>query len=183
MSFPKRAPLVLRYANTALPLPTTLPPSSQLLTLPLPRPLTGTTRSIHDALDTPVASKPFDDFLSRGDTVVIVTSDTTRTTLSERYLPILIDRLNQRGIPDNAITLLCALGIHRKQTRDEHVRLIGNGLLDRIQLVDHDAFDRNKLTRLGTTRRGTPVEINRLLTQADKVILTGSIRLHRFKYF
>ena len=125
----------------------------------------------------------FNDFFTRGDNVVIVLSDTTRFTLSELYLPLLIDRLNHNGISDTAITILYALGIHRKQTEDEQVRLIGSTVANRIQFVDHDAFDSTMITRLGTTTRGTPIEINRLLTRADKVILTGSIRFHYFAGF
>jgi nickel-dependent lactate racemase len=142
------------------------------------------TKAYIDALlNAPTACRPFNDFFRKGDKVVIVLSDSTRFTLSELYLPILIDRLNQNGISDNSITLLCALGIHRKQTRAEQVKLIGSDLSDRIQFVDHDAFDGNKMTLLGTTTRGTPIEINRLLTRADKVLLTGSIRFHYFAGF
>ena len=47
-----------------------------------------------------------------GEKVVIVTSDITRHTGSEVYLPLLVERLNRQGIPDRDIEILIALGIH-----------------------------------------------------------------------
>lgn len=183
MPYSPGEPLVLKYGTEVLPLPPNLPPSYELLNPPFPKPLMDIEDYIDALLNTPTACRPFNDFFTRGDTVVIVLSDSTRFTLSERYLPRLIDRLNHSGIPDDSITILCALGIHRKQTRDEQVKLIGSTVADRIQFVDHDAFDSTMITRLGTTTRGTPIAINRLLTRADKVILTGSIRFHYFAGF
>src|SRR4051794_19595999 len=49
-----------------------------------------------------------------GEKVVIVTSDITRYTAGQVYLPLLVERLNLVGIPDADITILIALGIHRR---------------------------------------------------------------------
>lgn len=55
-----------------------------------------------------------------GDKIVIITSDVTRYTGSEIYLPLLVARLSRLGIADCDIEILIALGIHRKQTEQEH---------------------------------------------------------------
>jgi nickel-dependent lactate racemase len=183
MPYSPLEPFVLKYGWGVLSLPPNLPPSYELLNSPFVKPLMDPKEYIDTLLNSPTDCRPFNDFFTPGDNVVIVISDSTRFTLSDLYLPLLIDRLNHNGISDNAITLLCALGIHRKQTRDEQIKLIGSDMFNRIRLVNHDAFDRTMLTRLGTTTRGTPIEINRLLTEADKVILTGSIRFHYFAGF
>jgi len=60
-----------------------------------------------------------------GEKVVIVTSDITRYTGSEIYLPLLVKRLNRQGIADGDIEILIALGIHRKQTEHEHQKILG----------------------------------------------------------
>src|SRR6202795_3505823 len=60
-----------------------------------------------------------------GEKVVIVTSDITRYTGCEIFLPLLVERLNRQRIADGDIEILIALGIHRKQTEHEHQRILG----------------------------------------------------------
>lgn len=118
----------------------------------------------------------------RGEKVVIVTSDITRYTGSEIYLPILVERLNAAGIRDEDIEILVALGIHRKQTEHEHQKIAGP-LFGRIRILDHDCDDPGKLTFLGRTSVGVGVEINRKVVEADRMILTGTIGFHYFAGF
>jgi len=183
MTYAPGNPLVLKYGMGLLSLPPNRPPSYELLNPPFPKPLIHPREHINALLNAPTACIPFNDFFCKDDKVVIVISDSTRCTLTERYLPMIIARLNQNGIPDSSITILSALGIHKKQTVDEQLKLIGNDLTGRIRFLDHDAFDGTMMTLLGTTTRGTPIEINRLIAEADKVLLTGSIRFHYFAGF
>ena len=176
--------LFLKYGKEAMVLPSNLlfpfkllQPDSQAV--PLANPKTF----INTILDSPTGIAPFNEFFKEGNSVIIVVSDITRTTLSQLYLPVVVDRLNKIGIADRDITLLCALGIHRKQTEDEHRTLMGNTLYERLRIQDHDPHDNSSMIILGETKRGTPIAINHLLTEADKIILTGSIRFHYFAGF
>jgi nickel-dependent lactate racemase len=117
-----------------------------------------------------------------GERVVIVTSDITRYTGSEIYLPLLVERLGSRGIADADITVVIALGIHRRQTEVEHRKIVGS-LFGRIKVVDHDCDDPGKLVTLGFTGAGIEVSINRTVAEADHVILTGTIGFHYFAGF
>ena len=114
--------------------------------------------------------------------VVIVTSDITRYTGSEIYLPLLVERLNRQGVADRNIEILIALGIHRKQTPHEHEKILGP-LYGRIAVVDHDCDNQGGLTFLGRTRSGIEVSINSRAVQADRLILTGVIGFHYFAGF
>ena len=107
-----------------------------------------------------------------GEKVVIVTSDITRYTGSELYLPLLVDRLNSAGIMDNDIEILIALGIHRKQTDLDHRKIIGS-LYGRIRVVDHDCDTPDGFVRIGKTAGGIDVEVNRRVVEADRIILRG----------
>lgn len=120
--------------------------------------------------------------LRAGEKVVIVTSDVTRPTGSETYLPLLVSRLNQAGIRDRDIEIVIALGIHRKQTEAEQRKIVGN-VYDRVKVSDHDCDDPGALVYLGDTTRGMPVEINRRVAEADRLILTGAITFHYFAGF
>ncbi len=117
-----------------------------------------------------------------GEKVVIVTSDITRYTGSEIYLPLLVERLNNCGIADRDIEVLIALGIHRKQTDHEHQKILGQ-LYGRIRVIDHDCDDHNQLSTIGTTSNGIRVSINRRAVEADHLILTGTISFHYFAGF
>lgn len=117
-----------------------------------------------------------------GEKVVIVTSDITRYTGSELYLPLLVDRLNRQGIVDRDIEILIALGIHRKQTEHEHRKILGP-LFGRIRVTDHECDDPDSLILVGTTSDGIKVRINRKAVEADHLILTGTIGFHYFAGF
>ena len=117
-----------------------------------------------------------------GEKVVIITSDITRYTGSEIYLPLLVERLGRQGIADDDIEILIALGIHRKQTDHEHQRILGP-LYGRIRVSDHDCDDHDALTVIGTTSNGIKVSINRRAVEADHLILTGTIGFHYFAGF
>lgn len=117
-----------------------------------------------------------------GDRVVIITSDITRYTGSEVYLPLLVERLNRRGIPDRNIEILIALGIHRKQTPHEHEKILGP-LHGRIRVSDHDCDDRACLVTVGKTSANIEVSLNRRAVEADRLILTGVIGFHYFAGF
>jgi len=117
-----------------------------------------------------------------GEKVVIVTSDITRYTASEIYLPLLVERLNGQGIPDSDIEILIALGIHRKQSEEEHKKILGD-LYGRIRVVDHDCDNHAELVMVGTTSNGIPVSINRRAVEADRLVLTGTIGFHYFAGF
>jgi nickel-dependent lactate racemase len=117
-----------------------------------------------------------------GEQVVIVTSDVTRPTGSEVYLPLLVARLNAAGIRDGDIEIVIALGIHRKQTEAEHRKIVGE-LYGRIKVTDHDCDDPGALVYLGDTARGIPVEVNRRVAEAQHLILTGAVTFHYFAGF
>jgi nickel-dependent lactate racemase len=117
-----------------------------------------------------------------GEKVVIVTSDVTRPTGSDVFLPILVAMLNEAGISDGDIEIVIALGIHRKQTEAEHRKILG-ALFGRIRVTDHECDDPGKLVYLGATSTGVPVEINRTVAEADRLILTGAVSFHYFAGF
>lgn len=144
-----------------------------------PVPSDGPEALIRQSLDHPLGTPPLNQIIEPGEQVVIVTSDITRYTGSEYYLPILIDALNDCGIPDTKICVVIALGIHRKQTEAEHRKILG-AAYRRVEVVDHDCDDPDQLTNLGTTRSGIPVNVNRRVAEADRIIVTGTVGFHYF---
>ena len=183
MTYSDKEYTVLKYGKHSINLPATFPHPYNILKRTFPEAIVKTEEYINSVLDSPINAKPFNSIFKKDNKVVIIISDITRFTSSEIYLPIIIDRLNQKGIDDKNITIICALGIHRKQTVEEHKKIVGSHIYKRIKIIDHDGLDKNNLTLLGKTKRGTAFEVNSLVNEADQIILTGSIRFHYFAGF
>jgi nickel-dependent lactate racemase len=131
------------------------------------------------ALDHPVDSAPLREVVRPGDSVAITVSDITRGwQRNADTLPFLLDYLNQAGVPDDKLTIIIAVGAHRKNTPEEFVELCGPQVCHRVRVVNHDSRDAANAVFLGRTRRGTPVEVSRLALEADKLLLTGGVIYH-----
>lgn len=132
---------------------------------------------MHAALDAPVTSPYLEEVVKAGEKVVIITSDVTRPMPSARVLPVIVDRLNKAGVSDDDITVVFGLGSHRKHTEEEKQRLAGEDIVSRIRCIDSDGDD---VVSLGTTTRGTPMDIFRPVAEADRRIALGNIEYHYF---
>ncbi|PZE19354.1 nickel-dependent lactate racemase [Paenibacillus xerothermodurans] len=116
--------------------------------------------------------------LARGkQRVVILISDGTRLSPSAVLLPEILHELNEAGVPDDAVDVIIALGMHRKHTEAEIKELVGSDTFHRVRIHNHSAAEQD-CVRLGVTSAGTPIEINRTATKADLRIATGNIEPH-----
>jgi len=138
---------------------------------------------IREALRNPIGCAPLGRIVRPGERVVIVVNDQTRLARSELFLPPLLDELNSAGVPDANVTCLFALGAHRPLRPEEMRSLVGDETARRVALVNHDCDDPAGLVTVGRTSRGTEVRVNRLLTESDRIVLTGSIVYHFFAGF
>jgi nickel-dependent lactate racemase len=129
------------------------------------------------ALAVPFDSPRLRDLVHVGQKIVIVTSDITRPCPSERLLPPVMDELSAAGIQDEDVTVVFALGSHRKQTEKEREMLVGRAMAARLCCIDSDP---NQTVYLGRTSRGTPIEIFEPVAQADVRIVLGNVEPHYF---
>lgn len=129
------------------------------------------------SLEHPIASKRLKDIVKKGEKIAIVTSDITRPMPTAKVLPALLDELAAGGVDFTDITLVFALGSHRKQTDEEKRRLAGDYAWERIHIVDSDP---NDCVHMGVTANGTPVDITRVVAEADRRITLGNIEFHYF---
>jgi nickel-dependent lactate racemase len=134
-------------------------------------------------IDDPLDSQPLEDILSPGESVLIVVSDATRATASAQVSNLLVRRLVQLGVAPTDIRIIFATGIHRKVTPEETRELLTPFITQRVRTIDHDADDPLQHVSLGVTERGTPIEVNRALTEHSHVIITGAINFHYFAGF
>lgn len=143
-------------------------------------PLKIPVETIKRVLKYPISSKSFYETFCSGEKTALIVSDRTRNVAATVFLPVIINELNSIGIKDSDIFIVFACGTHRLHTKDEHIKIVGEDIAKRIKLMDHDYNEKDNLVELGTTSRGTKVEVNRKVTEADHVILTGAITYHYF---
>ncbi len=143
---------------------------------PVPVGLTGETE-VRRALAAPIGSAPLRQIVRPGEKIAIITSDITRPMPTAVVLPPLLEELDAAGVSREDITLVFALGSHRPHTEQERRQLAGEEAWNSIRCVDSDPGD---CLLLGTTAAGTPVEITRVVAQADRRICLGNIEYHYF---
>lgn len=134
---------------------------------------------IQEALAHPIGTPHLREIVKPGETVCIVVSDITRAYQRMWvYLPFIVKELNDAGIKDEDIRFLSAIGYHRAHTAEEHAKMLGPDLNRRFKMADHDCLDKESLVNLGVTSRGTPITINKIAANADRLVLTGCCTYH-----
>ena len=132
---------------------------------------------VRRALREPIRSKRLKDIVKPGEKIIIVTSDITRPMPSKLVVPEILHELHEAGVGNEDIKIVFALGIHRHHSEEDRKYLVGEDVYHQIECLDSD-IDNVKL--LGYTSRGTPVEIFKPVTEADRVICLGNIEYHYF---
>lgn len=139
-----------------------------------------TVLAVREALNKPVGECA--ELLS-GDRVkkaVLLVDDLTRSTPQSEIIPELLNFLNNRGIPDSAISAIIAVGTHRKMKDDEIRRRFGDEATRRIPFTNHEFENTAMLVDLGRTPAGTPVVVNRIYHEADLKIAIGAVVPHMY---
>jgi nickel-dependent lactate racemase len=131
---------------------------------------------IGDAFARPIGSAALREIAAGKSRACVVIDDLTRPTPGARLLPTVLAELNAGGIDDDGITILCGIANHRPMLGDDLARKIGHEVLSRCRVSQHLSWE--GCVPLGTTSRGTPVEINSEFMATDVRILVGSIIPH-----
>ena len=145
-------------------------------------PVADVEAEVRRALDNPIGMEPLSKIVPNLENkkTVILSEDQTRPTQTGMIALPLINRLNQLGISDGDIQVIVARGTHRHPTEDEVRAKLGDEVLGRVTTSVHDADDADNLVHLGTTSRGTPCWVNRLVAEAGLKIGIGTCNPHYF---
>lgn len=130
---------------------------------------------ILDAVKNPINSAPLPKFLEGAKDVLIIVNDATRPTPSWRIISAILPFLiNKR------IRFLVATGMHREPTEDEYAYIFGD-LFPAIRndVYSHDS-KKSECVFLGTSKNGTPMKINKMVVDADRIIVISSVEPHYF---
>jgi nickel-dependent lactate racemase len=141
----------------------------------VPRSVDDELATVRAALAQPIGAPSLRQLAVAAGSAAIVVSDVTRPCPTYRFLPLILAELV--SIPDERITILFALGSHREHTDEERRRLVGDEVVAHYLCLDLDEED---CVSLGTTSRGTPLEVFRPYVEADLKICTGNLEYHYF---
>lgn len=131
---------------------------------------------IRKVLENPIGSHPLSKVVEGRSEVVIVIDDSTRGTKTYRLLPHVLSTLEKSGVSDENVRFVMASGAHGPHGRVDFARKLGDDVLERFAVYNHNPYD--NLTHLGTTGRGTPVDINAEVMGCDLKIGIGSVVWH-----
>ena len=127
------------------------------------------------SIDSPIGSESLDKFLEGGKDIVFIVNDGTRPTPTAKVLDALSKRMDLRQA-----RYLIATGTHRDMTEEEYNNVFGSHyqeLKDRI--IAHDA-KKSECVYLGDAKSGTPMEVNKIAVDADRLVIITSVEPHYF---
>ncbi len=132
------------------------------------------------ALDRPLGFPPLKALSGPDKKIVIAFPDRVKggvhPTCHRRVaIPMIVEDLLKGGAKLENITLLCAIGLHRKNTLEEWYWYLGKEIVDRFwpgRIVNYDA-EAPDLCHFGEDDMGNVVQCNRLMAEADLPIVLG----------
>lgn len=136
------------------------------------------------ALANPLGMPPFSQMVKNGSKVVIAFPDRVKGgahALAHRRvcIPIIVEELKKAGVEDKDIKLICAMGLHRKNTKEELYWYLGREIVDAFwpdRLIMHDAEDPDGIVEYGYDEMGNVVNVNRDVAEADLAIMIGHVQ-------
>ena len=130
---------------------------------------------INASIDDPIGYDSLDQFLEGGKDIVFIVNDGTRPTPTAKVLDALSKRMDLRKA-----RYIIATGTHRDMTPEEYDFVFGKHyaeLKDRI--ICHDA-KKSECVYLGDSKNSTPMEVNEIAVNADRLVIITSVEPHYF---
>ncbi len=136
-----------------------------------------------EALEKPLGMPALRHLVKPGDRVVIAFPDRVKGGVHETShrrvaIPLILADLDRAGIAPKDVKLVCAIGLHRKNTEAEFRSYLGEDLVNEFwpdRLVCHDAEDSKRIVAFPKDSLGNTVEFNREVAEADLAVLIGHV--------
>ncbi len=137
------------------------------------------------SLRNPIGMEPLSKLAKKGSKITIVFPDRVKggeqaTSHRKISIKLVLQELYAAGVEKKDILLICSNGLHRKNTEQEILGVLGRELFDEFwhcgQIINHDSEDYDHLVDLGTTQRGDPVLMNKYVYESDVAILIGHVQ-------
>jgi len=175
--------ILLDYGDTTMPIE--LPDSAIVVrygeTYTDP-PVIDPHEAIQAALEQPIGFPPLKELGGPDKKVVIGFPDRVKGGVHpdchrKVAIPKIVEALLKGGTLLENITLLCCMGLHRKNTLEEWYWYLGKEIVDQFwpdRLINHDV-EAPDLCNFGKDPMGNRVQCNRLMAEADLPIVIGHV--------
>jgi nickel-dependent lactate racemase len=135
------------------------------------------------ALGAPVRTKPLEEILPPEGAVSVLISDMTRGGAVRPVLSTILRFLEERGAGPERSDVFIATGAHRGLLRSELKEHLGEEIMSRWRVHQHNADNDDALIEVGTTPAGTTCIFNERVAGSRLVIVIGTISFHYFAGF
>ena len=131
---------------------------------------------MRDRLHTPIGSGRLATLARACRSAVIIIDDISRPTPTADLLPLVLEELEDGGLPPSRTRIVIAAGGHESASLEENVKKVGAGVASKVAFELHDPD--GDLVDAGVSPSGVPLYINRTVMNADLKIGIGSICPH-----
>ncbi|MFA5309886.1 MAG: lactate racemase domain-containing protein [Dehalococcoidales bacterium] len=128
------------------------------------------------AIGSPAGMKPLREYARGKKEVVILFDDMARVTRTAEIAPHVLAELAAAGIQDSRVRFICASGCHGAPDRADFVKKLGEDVLRRFPVYNHNPFA--NCVYAGTTTAGTKISLNAEVMKCDLKIGIGSVVPH-----
>jgi nickel-dependent lactate racemase len=130
---------------------------------------------IRAAMDNPIDTKPIKELARGKNQIVILFDDLSRVTRTYDFIPLILEELAEAGIKDQNIRFICATGCHGALTRIDFVKKLGEAVLGRFPVYNHNPF--GNCIPVGKTKTfGTEISLNEEVIKCDlKIGISGTV--------
>lgn len=132
---------------------------------------------IRRELQQAIGTEPLRELAEGRRDAVIIVDDLSRPTPTFAIIPFILDELIAGGIDEGKTKIIIGVGTHRPITKREQRKKLGKEIVDRVEVVNHNAFTR----RIKTYRRpngGPDLSISQIVGDADLKIAVNGIIPH-----
>ena len=92
------------------------------------------------AIRNPIGSEPLRKIAESRKNAVIIVDDLSRPTPAFAVMPHILEELKTGGIGEGDIRIIIGVGTHRPIKRFEQRRKLGKDIVDRVEVINHNAF-------------------------------------------
>lgn len=136
--------------------------------------------AVRDAIRNPIGSPSLKQLVEKhGKKTLIMVDDGTRSTPQALILPILLDELNEAGVPDSEISIMVGLGTHRRMNEAELSDRVGEAIYRRVP-VENLPQKPEDFVDMGVTPLGVPIHVSRRYLESEISIAVGNIIPHMY---
>ena len=132
---------------------------------------------IEQAFAEPIGTSRISELARGKKSAAIIVDDLSRPTPASRIIPYILQELASAGVPKSEIRFVAGVGAHRPLTDEDIVKKVGADIAAAYEVTNHN-FMSGDLRAFGNLENGTPVYLNRVVSDSDFKICVGGIYPH-----